>query len=85
MAKTSVEIRCDGSPLLMLLELAQRCPQLFGSGLNLSNFPDEIARVEQHSDPADATKILVRLYPSDSFLDFLAAIFASDSQRNLVE
>lgn len=85
MASSTITIDSDVGPLLLLLELAKRSPQLFSGDLDLANFPGELARVEQSSDPADATKILIRLYPSDSFLDLLAACAARDGDGNFVE
>lgn len=85
MASQTTTIDSDAGPLLLLLELVKRSPQLFVDRLDMDNLPCEFARAKTDYDPADTSKILVRLYPTDGFLRHLSACAARDGEGNFVE
>ena len=80
---SSLEIKADTRPLMHYIELLKRyfdvTFEISDGALHLDNLFDEASRLEVDYGSAGTGEITVTFYPSDSFLDFFAAITA----RNL--
>jgi len=59
--------------------------QFFDGLLKVGNGLSELARFEVSDSPARAGHLLIRLYPSDSFLLFTAALAAGDINRLVIK
>ena len=85
MAKHCVDFEVNSSPLEFFLDAFKLKLEASKQSLSLTELGFELGRVESRSDPANAFKVLVTLYPSDALFDFAAAIFARDRELGGVE
>lgn len=74
MAPTTVNLDCDASPLMTFVQLLEGAIKSVKPRLDIPNLPDELVRVENDADSAGTGKMIVRLYPSDAFLRYGAAL-----------
>jgi hypothetical protein len=85
MAKYKIEVIANTAPLLGFIKLLELRCETAECPFRLSDISFELARVEQVVDPAFADKVLVTFYPSDAFLDYVAAALARDGDLKRVE
>jgi len=82
---TTLSIKCDASPLILFTELLNGALQRRARFFNLGDLGFELARVEHDVSSAKTGELLVRLYPSDSFLRFATTLFAWDVNLSAIE
>jgi hypothetical protein len=76
----TVNLDCDPKPLIVALDEASallesgRLPESLCSEFQaLANNPDQIVRIDNNPLSAGAYKVIVRLYPSQRFVELLCA------------
>lgn len=69
-------IACVSIPLLLFAQLFECVLQARQRTLNFADLTFELARVESDFNSTGTGEFTVRLYPSDAFLCFVAALFA---------
>jgi hypothetical protein len=89
---SAITLKCDSSAvdsvldeLDSLVHSLDGCVKFRNSGINLSDLPDESVRLESNNLPTDTGELVVRLYPTDLLLCFLAACRARNSEFVCVE
>jgi hypothetical protein len=82
---TTISIKCDASPLVLFTELLTGALQSRDRLFNFSDLGFELARVEHDVSSANTGELLVRLYPSDSFLRFAVTLLAGDVNLSAIE
>jgi len=82
---TKIEIATNAAPFLLFSKILEHAIQVGERSFNLCDFPAELIRVETDYGSADAGKLLVTFYPSDSFLVFASAILAGNVDSFLIE
>jgi len=85
MKEAKLTISLDATPLESFIELFMRSLEIIKRPLDLGDFPSEPVRFECDPGPAGTQQLLVRLYPSDRFLDFAATVFARDFNIGVIE
>ena len=85
MADSSMNVVCDASAFVLLVKLVEFRLNASQRTLSLCDLGFELCRIESEASTADAGKLVVRLYPSDAFLRFVAAHFARDVDLAIVE
>ena len=78
MASTNVSIECDSSPFVLFTKLFESRLKVIHREFDLSDLRFELFRIESDFSSTDAGKLIVRVYPSDSFLRFATTILAGD-------
>lgn len=73
-----IKLKVDTKPLLLYLEVFKRILQISNSSINFSDFSSEIVRFETDNSTASAGEISITLYPSDTFIRFVSALWTSD-------
>jgi len=81
----TLEILCDASPFLFFEKILYGVLKVSDRFVSLSNLSFELIRLEMDDSAAGAGKLTVRIYPSDAFLRFGAAMFAGNVDFGLVE
>lgn len=87
MASSSVQLSvvCDSSPFVLFTKLLEGSLKISERSFDLGDLGFELFRVESDFGSASAGKLVVRLYPSDSFLRFATTILARDLDLAFVE
>jgi len=85
MTSANVSIECDSSPFVLFTKLFQSRLKVSHRAFDLSDLGFELFRIESVFSSTDAGKLIVRLYPSDSFLRFATTILAGDFDLAFVE
>lgn len=75
---TALKITCDSAPLRSFTELFEAALKVRNLSLDLGNLTFELARIDTDFSAASAGELTVRLYPSDAFLRFAAAVLAGN-------
>ena len=78
MTNTSLTIDCDSSALLLFAKLLDLSLEVSNGSFDLGNLGFELCRVDSYFGSTATGKLLVRLYPSDCLLRFVAARFAGN-------
>ena len=79
------ELLIDASPVLTFAALVRRSLETIKPGFDPRDLPSELIRPENDRRPVQAGQLAVRLYPSDLFFEFAAALFAWDRDPCLDE
>jgi hypothetical protein len=74
----SVSLEVDPKPIMLFIELFKRALEASQCALDIGDLGFELARVETDGSATETGKLVIRLYPSDSFLDFAATTLAGD-------
>jgi hypothetical protein len=87
MASSSVQMSvvCDSSPFVLFTKLLESHLKISERSLDIVDLGFELFRIESDLGSASTGKLVVRLYPSDSFLRFAATVFAGDFNLAIVE
>ena len=80
-----ITIKINTEPLSTFIKLVDGVVQVVDRGIKLPHFCPELARIEMDVCPTSAHEIVVTFYPSDSFLRFLSALWASNSNLAIVK
>lgn len=72
----SVDFEVNSNPLEFFLESLRPYLEVGEQSISLCDLGFELSRVESRCDPANASKVIVTLYPSDALFDFAAAAYA---------
>jgi hypothetical protein len=81
MTKINMTLECDSRAFASFEHLFKICLEVRNAFFDTDDLPNELVRIEQDDSSARTGKVFVRLYPSDAFLDFAAAVFARDVDR----
>jgi hypothetical protein len=81
----SIDIECEASELLSLLEELRSLPEGFQIQVDLPNDLSKLLSVESSSFvTSGASKLVVRFNPSSAFLDLMAAVRTRDGESEIV-
>ena len=73
-----IKLKVDSKPLMLYLEVFKRVLQIRNSPINFCDFSSEIVRFETDNGTANTGEISIILYPSDTFIRFVSALWTSD-------
>jgi hypothetical protein len=85
MTQSNITLKCDPSPLIEFTKMLQGVIKSRNRSLSCGYLGFELVRVENDHSSASAGEVVVRLYPSDGFLRFAAAILAGGSYLDVVK
>ena len=74
----SQQVTLDASPFLSFAKLFQRCLEGVNSPAGLGYDGFQLWRADADAGSTAANETVIRLYPSDAFLRFASAMFASE-------
>lgn len=84
MAQAKITFEADTSPALLFIKLFGDSLKSLNRTIKTGELPRDLVRLDQIFNPTNASKIFVRLYPSDTFLRFAAATLASEYDLSVI-
>ncbi len=82
---SKMTIKANTRPAVAYLKTLQCFLEVRKLPFDLSNLPFELFRAEVDKCPTGACELIVSLYPSDSFLSFVATSFAGHFDFDVIE
>ena len=77
-------IEANVKPLAAFIALLKHFTETRERFFDSSDLTFELARIESNYSSTDTDKLVVTLYPSDCFLNFVATFFTSEGDFNVV-